>query len=163
MKISTYKVLARRYWYVALIVIVMTPFARYWLGGQLTERVAYGEKGLESRVPYGYSLEKYRWRDGFRLRLWVASRMTLTLDTPIYELTRIRSARWTPDGSSVVLDLDGVYHDSIDFPANVALLFDFHRAELVVFDPNSLWTRGAARGITRAEFDATVSRAMASR
>lgn len=82
----------------------------------------------------------------------------MSFDVPHFELRRVKTQRWLVQDRVVLLEFDYVYHDSVDTPGSLALLYDFERGELHSFDSASAWSvwppeDRPGRKATREEFE----------
>lgn len=113
---------------------------------------------------FGYSVQKHRWRrNGLRINLWAGSSLTMTFDVPGLELARVKTQRWLAKDRAILIELDYVYHDSIESRGELALLYDFERGELHSFGSPSAWfvwepESMPSRKATREEFDEVVAK-----
>ena len=63
----------------------------------------------------------------------------MVFDVPHLELTRVKTQRWLAGDRAILLELDYVYHDSIETRDELALLYDFERGELHSFGGAGAW------------------------
>ncbi|MBL8231404.1 MAG: hypothetical protein JNL98_23115 [Bryobacterales bacterium] len=135
-----------------------------WLGSIFRVTVAEGQRSYPYglNTSFGYFVEKYRWRtEGFRVTLWAGDSLKMVFDIPDLELTRVKTQRWLARDRAVLIELDCIYHDSIDSSGELALLYDFERGELHSLGGAwSVWPpdHAESRSATKEEFYEIVAR-----
>jgi hypothetical protein len=149
------------------VTVLAMPFlwlGLLWLGGRSPETVAEGERSYRygRNTSFGYWVGRYRLGDGFRIGIWAGSSLRMSFDVPGIELVRVRKQSWLAGDRAILLEIDYVYHDSIDFPGTIALVYDFERGELHSCGELSAWFVWEPEGqrnrkMTRAEFDGVVA------
>jgi hypothetical protein len=133
-----------------------------WLGSRFPQTVAREQKSYPYGLydPYGYSVEKYRWRThGVRVHIWAeaaVSMFNMSFDAPDLELVRVKTHRWLANDRALLLELDyRVRKDSSYRIRQVALLYDFEHGELhsrgsasdwFVWQPDRLHSQESTRG-----------------
>lgn len=131
-------------------------FVRPWLGSKLTETVASATKRSPYGAPaeWGYSVERYRWRTGFRVKIWAGESFSFVLDEPELGLTRVKTERWLLEDRAILLEVDCIYHDSVDSAEEMGWLFDFETGELRAYGRSPVRAQGQRRGrrVTKDEF-----------
>jgi hypothetical protein len=115
--------------------------------GRFPIKIAADQRCLSvgSKACVGYAVQKYRWRtSGFGVEIWADPSLTTRLEVRNmeFELSKVKTQRWLARDRAILLELQYVYHDSIDFPMELAIVYDFDRHELYTLDePNWFeWT-----------------------
>lgn len=145
-----------------LLAALALSIAVYWMAGFFPRTVAYGPKGdgYRREIPYGYSVQEYRWRSsGMRINLWARSGMTMSFDLEEHTLLAVRTQWWMRNDRAILLELDAREQvDSMTRKGRLALLFDFERGELHSYSDLGAWFVFKDRvrigpKMTREEFD----------
>lgn len=109
-------------------------------------------------------MQKYRWQtNGFTLRIWAGDSLELNFKVPSLELVRVRKQEWLAQDRGILLELDYLYHDSMDVPGRLSLDYDFERGELHSVGDAGAWFVWGPYGkqnrqLSRKEFDEIVGR-----
>jgi hypothetical protein len=124
--------------FAVLACVILGP-ALFWLVARFPIKIAADQRchSVGSKACVGYAVQKYHWRtSGFGVEIWADPSLTTRLEVRNmeFELSRVETQRWLARDRAILLELQYVYHDSIDFPMELAIVYDFDRHELYTLD-----------------------------
>jgi hypothetical protein len=115
-------------------------------------------------VRYGYKLEQYYFRRGFRFSLWNAQAMVQEYDLSALTVEKATEERWLSNDGAIFLNLEIKYHDSVPSLHPVKIIYDFQRGELYTLSGLTLWRTWNRKEpidknwMTDSEFQAVLTR-----
>ncbi len=122
---------------------------------QTVQPVSFDEKRDPStQSKWGYSLERYTFRDRFRLKLWNDQRiseMRFSYEGPAHwKMPVVVEQRWLSGDRAIYLNLELGFENSLpESRTPTKIIYDFDRGQLYLFGQYWLWRRHPERHNSR--------------